>query len=106
MGKKTVKMAQGGSVKGAFGVILGLGRKRNIECLGLLGATRGTYPDFRASRNVVKIIADMYNLQINFNDLDEQVEEMDERLQRLRKINYAVPGRESNEKKPPSGYIS
>lgn len=108
MGESKVKIAQGGSVKGAFGVILGLGKGRNMECLGLLGATRGTYPDLRASRNVVKILSDMYNLRVNLEDMDEKVKEMEKRLKQLRKISYVTPKREQRpkDKKLPSGYIS
>jgi proteasome assembly chaperone (PAC2) family protein len=108
MGKGKVRIAQGGSIRGAFGVILGLGMARNVECLGLLGATSGRYPDVRASRNVVQILADMYHLQINFGDMDQKVREMEERLKRLRKAGQAVPKREDRqkEKKSPSGYIS
>jgi len=108
IGKNKVKIAQGGSVKGAFGVILGLGKERNMACLGLLGATRGTYPDLRASRNVVQILADLYNLPINLKDIDTKVKEMEEKMKRLRKISYVIPRREQRpqKKKPPSGYIS
>ena len=108
LGKRKVKVAQGGSVKGAFGVILGLGKEMNLDCLGLLGATRGIYPDVRASRNIVQILKDMYNLQINLDDMDQKVKEMEERLRHFRKISYTDPRSErgSREKKPPSGYIS
>jgi uncharacterized protein (TIGR00162 family) len=108
IGKGKVKIAQDGSVKGAFGVILGLGKEMNLDCLGLLGATRGMYPDVRASRNIVQILKDMYNLQINLEDMDKKVKEMEERLKNFRKISSMNPRseRESGEKKHPSGYIS
>jgi uncharacterized protein (TIGR00162 family) len=107
-GKRKVKIAQGGSVKGIFGVILGLGKEMNLDCLGLLGATRGMYPDVRASRNIVQLLKDVYKLQINLEDMDQKVEEMEERLKHFRKITYTDPSseRDSREKKPPSGYIS
>lgn len=106
--KNKIQKAQGGSVKGAFGVILGLGKRRNMECLGLLGTTRGTYPDLRASRNVVQILSGMYNLRLNLDDMDEKVKEMEKKLKRLRKISYVPPQNERRprKKKLPSGYIS
>jgi len=108
IGKRKIKIAQGGSVKGAFGVILGLGKEMNLDCLGLLGATRGMYPDVRASRNIVQILKDIYNLQINLEDIDKKVEEMEERLKNFRKISSRDPTSRpgSRETKPPSGYIS
>ena len=108
LGRRKVKIAQGGSVKGAFGVILGLGKEMNLDCLGLLGATRGMYPDVRASRNIVQLLKDVYNLKINLQDMDQKVKEMEERLKHFRKITSTDPRseRDSREKKPPSGYIS
>jgi uncharacterized protein (TIGR00162 family) len=108
LGKRKVKIAQGGSVKGSFGVLLGLGKEMNLDCLGLLGATRGMYPDVRASRNIVQILKEMYDLRINLEDMDIKVKEMEERLKNFRKISSFDPRSDpgSREKKPPSGYIS
>ena len=108
IGKEKVKIAQDGSVKGAFGVLLGLGKEMNLDCLGLLGATRGMYPDVRASRNIIQILKNMYNLEINLEEMDKKVKEMEERLKTFRKISGMGPRseRESGETKPPSGYIS
>jgi uncharacterized protein (TIGR00162 family) len=108
IGKEKIKIAQDGSVKGAFGVLLGLGKEMNLDCLGLLGATRGMYPDVRASRNIVQILKNMYDLQINLEDMDTKVKEMENQLKNFRKISNMGPrsGRGSRKMKPPSGYIS
>src|SRR6266568_2339426 len=39
--KMGAKMARGGAITGAAGVILGIGRQRGLQCAGLLGATAG-----------------------------------------------------------------
>jgi proteasome assembly chaperone (PAC2) family protein len=101
-----VQPAQSGMIKGAFGVLLGLGRRRNLKSLGLLGATTGTHPDLRASRNIIQLIADLFALPINLNSIDEQMANMDHKLERLRDIRMAISPGEDQKTDVPAGYIS
>lgn len=105
--KRDAHIAQSGMVKGAFGVILGLGRERLMKCLGLLGATRGTYPDLHASKSLIRLLANIYDLPISLEDLDREIGDMDARMKRLREIRHAVPTREEKPgEREPTGYIS
>lgn len=105
--KFNVQPAQSGMIKGAFGVMLGLGKERNIKCLGLLGATVGTYPDLRASRNVIRMVANMFDLPVVLNDMDKKIEDMESRVKRFREVSRTIPTREEQENgEPPRGYIT
>ena len=105
--KREARIAQSGMVKGAFGVILGLGKERLMKCLGLLGATRGAYPDLRASRSLIRLVANMYDLPINLEDLEREIGDMDARMKSLREVRYAIPTREERPgEREPTGYIS
>ncbi|MFQ6076902.1 MAG: PAC2 family protein [Candidatus Bathyarchaeia archaeon] len=106
--KYGVRTANSGAIRGAFGVIMGSAKQRGMRCLGLLGATRGIYPDVYASRTIVRVISDMYSLPVSLEDLDAQVEDMGGKLRRLREIRSEVSrvaeGRARKE--PPSEYIA
>lgn len=105
--KMDARIAQNGMVKGAFGVILGLGKERLMKCLGLLGATRGAYPDMRAARSLVRLVANMYELPISLEGLDKEIGEMEARMKSLRDMRQPAPTREDKPtEREPSRYIS
>jgi hypothetical protein len=105
--KMDARIAQNGMVKGAFGVILGLGKERLMKCLGLLGATRGAYPDMRASRSLVRLVANMYDLPISLEGLDKEIGEMEARMKSLRDMRQPAHTREEKPtEREPSRYIS
>ncbi len=104
--KFNVQPAQSGTIKGAFGVLLGLGKGRNLKCLGLLGATAGAYPDLLAARNVIRLLASLYNLPIDAGGMDKKIEDMENRVKRLKNISAAPTAGEGRETNVPHGYIS
>jgi uncharacterized protein (TIGR00162 family) len=105
--KQKVQLAQAGAVKGAFGVLLGLAQQRNIPCLGLLGATPGTYPDLGAARNVLRILTNMYRLPVELEDIDKKIQDMESRVRRFQEFQVEAPGAEQQGAPPvPRGYIS
>jgi len=88
------KIANSGAITGACGVILGLATRREWACMGLLGATRGVYPDLEAARGVVTLIAALYEIPIETLDLDKQIEEMKKKIASLGKVEAEVAGEE------------
>jgi len=87
-----VNITRSGSVTGACGIILGLGDQRNLESLGLLGATRGEYPDMEAAKSVLKVLSKILGLEINLTRLDREIEEMKRRLENLHRIQAEAIG--------------
>ncbi len=78
-----------------------------MRCFGLLGATVGTHPDLRASRNVIRMIASMFDLPVVLNEMDKKIEDMESRVKRFRDINRSPSIRERQEGgEPPRGYIT
>ena len=104
--KRDAVVAQSGIVKGAFGVILGLGKERLMKCMGLLGATQGAYPDLHASRNVIRLLSDLYSLPINMESLDKNISDMDARIKLLKDVGTAQPRQEKVDGREPTRYIS
>lgn len=104
--KFKVKPARSGMIKGAFGVMLGLGKGRNLKCLGLLGATVSAYPDLKASKNIVQLISKMFELNISFKEMDKKIKDMESRVKIFKDIRKDIPVRGRKEEEVPQGYIS
>ena len=81
-----INLTRSGAITGACGVILGLGDQRNLESVGLLGATRGEYPDMEAARGVLKVLSKILNLEIDLSRINREIEEMKKRLESLHRI--------------------
>jgi uncharacterized protein len=83
--KLGAKIAKGGAVTGAAGVILGIGRQRGMECAGLLGATTGVYPDLEAARAVIHMLTGLVNIPVELKDLDVEIEDMRKKMERFKR---------------------
>lgn len=81
-----VHVTRSGAITGACGVILGLGAQRNLPSIGLLGATRGEYPDMEAARGVLKVLTQFLGFELDFTKLNREIEEMRSRLEVIRRI--------------------
>src|SRR5207245_7115933 len=68
--KMGAKLAKGGAVTGAAGVILGIGRQRNLSCAGLLGETTGAYPDLETAKAVLQMLTGMVSLPVDVKEID------------------------------------
>src|SRR5881397_1959952 len=84
--KMGAKLAKGGAVTGAAGVILGIGRQRGLQCAGLLGATTGVYPDLEAARAVIQMLTGLVSMPVELKDLDVEIEDMRKKMK-----NYVEP---------------
>jgi len=95
-----VEITRSGAITGACGVILGLGNQRSLPSIGLLGATRGEYPDMEAARSVLKVLTKILGLELNFARLDKQIAELKSRLEAIRRIQAEAFPRMPPERKP------
>jgi proteasome assembly chaperone (PAC2) family protein len=106
----SVKMTSGGQVNGACGLVLGLGRQRGMSCLGLLGATDVTYPDAIAAKSVVKTLAWLFGLSLDYGELDRAMAEIESRMERFGEMREAAlrsvqQPREPEERGRPEYYV-
>lgn len=97
LGKMGAKLAKGGAVTGAAGVILGIGRQRSLQCAGLLGATTGAYPDLEAARAVIQMLTGLVGIPVDLKELDSEIEDMRKKMERFRRTETEEPG-ETEEK--------
>src|SRR2546426_1069022 len=88
--KMGAKLAKGGAVTGAAGVILGIGRQRGLQCAGLLGSTTGVYPDLEAARAVIQMLTGLVGMPVELKDLDTEIEDMRKRMEKFRRTEGVV----------------
>jgi len=100
--KLGAKLAKGGAVTGAAGVILGIGRQRGLQCAGLLGATTGVYPDLEAARAVIQMLTGLVSMPVELKDLDVEIEDMRKKMEKLRRTDLEE-SKEGEEEKPEEG---
>ena len=79
----------GGSIVGASGLLLGLGRLRGIPGVCLLGLTSGYLVDPKSAQAVLKVLSDALSLEIDMQALEERAEEMEKVVERLREMEQA-----------------
>ncbi len=92
----------GGSIVGASGLLLGLGKMRGIPAICLLGLTSGYLVDPKSAQAVLKILSQVLNLEVDMQALEERAEEMEKVVERLKEMEQAqIPRRREEE----LGYI-
>jgi proteasome assembly chaperone (PAC2) family protein len=99
--KMGAKLAKGGAVTGAAGVILGIGRQRSLSCAGLLGATTGAYPDLEAARAVIQMLTGLVSIPVDLKELDTEIEDMRKKMEHFR--HAEVEESKEGEEKPEEG---
>ena len=77
-----------GTIVGASGLLIGLGKERGINGVCLLGETSGMplLPDPRAAEEVLKVLAKILNVKIDTSKIKEKVKEMENFIKRIESI--------------------
>ncbi len=92
----------GGSIVGASGLLLGLGKLRGFPAVCLLGLTSGYLVDPKSAQAVLKILSQALDLKIDMQALEDRAEEMERVVERLKEMEQAqIPRRREEE----LGYI-
>lgn len=88
----------GGSIVGASGLLVGLGKLRGIPAVCLLGLTSGYLVDPKSAQAVLDILCRVLNLEVNMQALKDRAEEMERVVERLKEMEQAqVPRRREEE---------
>lgn len=77
-----------GTIIGASGLFLGLGRYRGMSGLCLLGETAGMpeIPDPKSAETLLKVLVDIFNLKINMSGIQEKIKEMEKFMKKVQTI--------------------
>ncbi|HZY71390.1 MAG TPA: proteasome assembly chaperone family protein [Thermoplasmata archaeon] len=76
----------GGGLIGASGLFLGLGRLFDMEGVCLMGETSGYFVDPRSAEAVLKVLAKVLNIDLDFSDLEAKAKEIDRIAQKIHEV--------------------
>lgn len=82
----------GGGIVGASGLLLGLGKLRGIEGVCLMGETSGYLVDPRSARAVLEVLSKVFEMEIDFSELENRAQQMDKLTQQLRDLERMAEG--------------
>jgi uncharacterized protein (TIGR00162 family) len=92
----------GGSIVGASGLLLGLGKLRQIPAVCLLGLTSGYLVDPKSAQAVLDILVHALHLELDTQALKDRAAEMEKVVERLKEMEQAQMPRVREEE---LGYI-
>lgn len=107
--KHDVHPMNSGSITGMNGLIIGVGKRKNITGVCLLGETSGYVVDAKASKAVLETLAKMLDLKLDLAGISKKAQDTE---QLVKTIEEQMGGRSSPESLPISqhdkrlGYIS
>ena len=84
------KNEPGGGIVGASGLFLGLGMRRGMEGVCLMGETSGYLVDPKSAQSVLEILSEILSVKVDFADLESRAEQMDKLAQQLRDLERAA----------------
>ncbi len=76
----------GGGIFGASGLLLGLGKLRNLDAVCLMGETVGHVVDAKAAKVLLEMLAKVLEIEIDMKGLEKQVENTEKELQKIQKL--------------------
>lgn len=87
-----IRSADGGIV-GASGLLLGLGKLKNIEGACLMGETPGYFIDAESAESLLEKLAILLNIEINTDKLEERAEETRKMISKAQQIEQEMINR-------------
>jgi len=77
-----------GTIIGASGLFLGLGKYREMVGICLLGETSGLpeIPDPKSAEEVLNVLIKMLNVKINMSELEQKIKEMESFMRKVKKV--------------------
>jgi uncharacterized protein len=81
----------GGGLIGASGLFLGLGQLFGMEGVCLMGETSGYFVDPRSAEAVLKVLARVLSLELDFTDLESKAKEIDRIAQKIHEAEAKGP---------------
>lgn len=99
-----IALLKGGEVTGAVGVLSALAAERNMKSFGLLGKLTLAGTDPLASKALLIKIAEIYKLDIDMENLEQAIEEAQEKNERITSLAREVLEQDEEETGQGPGY--
>lgn len=81
-----------GSIVGASGLLLSLGKMRKIEGMCLMGETSGFYPDPKAAKAVLSVLLKLIDIEVSLEDLEKKAKEFEKVAEEAKEIEKKILG--------------
>lgn len=81
-----------GSIIGAAGLLLGLGKIRGVEGICLMGETHGGFVDPKSAQAVLEVLCKILEIKIDVKKLDERAKESEQFAKKMEKEAMAGKG--------------
>ncbi|WP_435335472.1 proteasome assembly chaperone family protein [Haloarchaeobius sp. TZWWS8] len=75
-----------GGIVGVSGLLLGLGRRRDLDAVCLMGETSGYLVDPKSARAVLEILEERFDLEFDYASLEERADEMEEVIGKIQEM--------------------
>jgi hypothetical protein len=76
----------GSGIVGASGLLLGLGKVYGLKAVCLMGETSGYFVDPKGAEAVLRVLAEILKVEIDFSDLEDKAEQIDIITSKLKEI--------------------
>lgn len=74
-----------GSIIGAAGMLLGLGKLRGMEGVCLMGETHGSYVDAKSAQEVLKVLSKILGVEVDLKKLEKRANESKKFMKQMEK---------------------
>jgi uncharacterized protein (TIGR00162 family) len=75
-----------GGIVGVSGLLLGLGKRRDVAAACLMGETSGYLVDPKSARAVLEVLQDLFGFDLDYTSLEDQAEEMEEVVRQMEEL--------------------
>ncbi|WP_435360573.1 proteasome assembly chaperone family protein [Haloarchaeobius sp. DFWS5] len=75
-----------GGIVGISGLVLGLGRRRGLDAVCLMGETSGYLVDPKSAQAVLEILEERFEMELDYASLEERAEEMEEVIGKIQEM--------------------
>ncbi|MCS7109383.1 MAG: PAC2 family protein, partial [Candidatus Micrarchaeota archaeon] len=72
-----------GSIIGAAGILLGLGKLKGMEGICLMGETHGTYIDHKSAQKVIEVLSEIIGIKVDVSKLEKKAKESEGVIKKL-----------------------
>ncbi|HYB93040.1 MAG TPA: proteasome assembly chaperone family protein [archaeon] len=77
-------------IVGTAGLLVGLSKFRHTKAACLLGETMGYMPDPKAAKSVLKALTSILDIEIDFSDLDKEIEKTSKLLNKMKEVEEKI----------------
>ncbi|MFB6297933.1 MAG: proteasome assembly chaperone family protein [Salinirussus sp.] len=80
-----------GGIVGVSGLLLGLGRRRDVPAACLMGETSGYLVDPKSAQAVLEVLQDVLGFEVDVSSLEDRADEMEEVVRKIQEMEGGTP---------------